>query len=120
LFENSEAFFKQKERGMIDCPLCGSVKIETKPSSFAIGGRAKKEEEEKNIPPQVSQLMRLQQHLEKNYEDVGPRFAEQALKIHYGELEEKNIRGTTTEAEEKKLKKEGVPFLKIPFVRFDS
>jgi hypothetical protein len=36
------------------------------------------------------------------------------LKVHYGQAEERNIRGVTTESEEDMLKKEGVPFVKIP------
>ena len=60
------------------------------------------------------------QYIDKNFEDVGNKFAEVALKIHYGEEEKRNIKGTTTPQEEDNLKEEGVQFIKIPFLKMDS
>jgi hypothetical protein len=51
---------------------------------------------------------------------VGNRFADVALKIHYGEEEKRNIKGTTTAQEEDNLKEEGVQFVKIPVPKMDS
>jgi len=48
---------------------------------------------------------------------VGAKFAQEALKIHHGEIEKKNIRGTATIEEEVILKEEGVLFLKVPIVK---
>jgi len=45
---------------------------------------------------------------------VGCKFTTEALKMHYGVSELKNIRGTSTEKEEKILKDEGINFFKIP------
>jgi hypothetical protein len=53
-------------------------------------------------------------YIENNFEDVGCNFAKEALKIHYGACEAKNIRGSSTDEEEKMLRKEGVKFLKFP------
>jgi len=53
-------------------------------------------------------------YVEKNFDNVGCEFASEALKMHYGVKEPRNIRGTSTEKEEKTLKKEGIQFLKIP------
>ena len=60
------------------------------------------------------------QYINKNFEDVVNKFAEVALKIHYGEEEKRNIRGTTTPQEEDSLKEEGVSFIKIPIPKMDS
>jgi len=49
----------------------------------------------------------------ENFEDVGPQFAKEALKIHYGASEARNIRGVSTAEEEKMLKEEGVDFFKV-------
>jgi len=62
----------------------------------------------------------LHDFLVKNFEDVGERFADVALKIHYGEEERRNIRGTTTPEEEENLREEGVPFVKVPLPKFDA
>ncbi len=52
--------------------------------------------------------------VKKNTEDVGTAFAQEALKIHYGVTENRNIRGVATPEEEKTLKEEGISFMKIP------
>ena len=52
--------------------------------------------------------------VEKNFDDVGCDFAKEALKIHYGVEEPRNIRGISTKEEEKMLKEEGIDFVKIP------
>ena len=59
----------------------------------------------------------LCRYVHENFEDVGHNFANEALKLHYGHAEERSIRGVTTEPEEDMLKKEGVPFVKIPIPR---
>ena len=52
--------------------------------------------------------------VENNFDDVGCEFAKEALKIHYGAADPRNIRGISTKQEEKILKDEGVQFFKIP------
>ncbi len=46
-------------------------------------------------------------------EDVGPRFAEEARRIHYGESEERQIRGKTTPDEAEALREEGIEFFSV-------
>ncbi len=65
-------------------------------------------------------LNMLHQYIDKNFEDVGDKFAEVALKIHYGDEEKRNIKGTSTPREEETLKEEGVQFFKIPVAKMDS
>ena len=52
--------------------------------------------------------------VENNFDNVGTEFATEALKIHYGVSEPRNIRGVSTSLEEKTLKEEGVQFFKVP------
>jgi hypothetical protein len=56
-------------------------------------------------------------YINNNFENVGPDFAKEALKMHFGVKEKRNIRGAATEEEEKTLKEEGIEFLKIPVVK---
>jgi len=51
---------------------------------------------------------------------VGSGFAEVAIRMHNGEEEKRNIKGTTTGDEEKMLKEEGIHFIKIPLPKYDS
>ncbi len=114
-FKDSASFEEQMASSMITCPVCNDTQVVRAYSPFMIkrgGGERRKEEE---ALYQASQI--VQEYLEKHFEDVGPEFAKEALKIHYGEAEKRNIRGTATPAEEVILKEEGVQFIKIPIIK---
>jgi hypothetical protein len=59
-------------------------------------------------------LKALREHVEKNYDYVGPRFAEEARHIHYGETESRDIYGETTPQEANALTEEGIPIAPLP------
>jgi hypothetical protein len=56
-------------------------------------------------------------YIDKHFEDVGDDFYKEALKMHYGEAEKRNIKGTATTEEEITLKEEGVEFIKVPIIK---
>ena len=121
-FKDMLAFENQKSNKLITCPICGGMEVEMVPSSITIMGkdvRSLNKENTKEVSP-VKALKIFHEYLDKNFEDVGEKFAEVALKIHHGEEDKKNIKGTTTENEEENLKEEGVQFFKIPLPKFDA
>ena len=59
-------------------------------------------------------MMNMVRHVMANTEDVGPKFAEEARKIHYGEREERNIRGQATREETEALLEEGIEVMPLP------
>ncbi|MCG6534467.1 MAG: DUF1178 family protein [Syntrophales bacterium LBB04] len=120
-FHDRKAFEEQKRCKLINCPICGSVDTEVAPSSLTVmGGDSKPERmRDKEISP-LKALQLLNEYIDNNFDDVGDRFAEVAIRIHYGEEEERNIKGTTTKNEEETLREEGVRFIKIPTPKFDS
>ncbi len=121
-FQDQLAWNLQKSRKLVSCPVCSSSNIEIAPSSVTIMGkdsRAANKLQEKEVSP-IKALQVLHQYIDKNFEDVGNKFAEVALKIHCGEEEKRNIKGTTTPQEENSLKEEGVQFIKIPLLKMDS
>ena len=120
-FQGRKAFEEQKGQKLISCPVCGSSDAEVVLSSIAVMGREVKEEKirERELSPMKS-LQLLNEYIERNFEDVGSRFAEVAIRIHYGDEEERNIRGTTTQKEEETLQEEGIKFIKVPAPKFDS
>jgi hypothetical protein len=65
-------------------------------------------------------LIKVHHYVKQNFEDVGPRFAEEARQIHKGEAAERPIHGTATAQETKALTEEGVPFLALPKPELDS
>ena len=54
------------------------------------------------------------QHVMANTEDVGQRFAEEARKMHYGESEERGIRGQATPEQTRDLMEEGIAVMPLP------
>ncbi len=113
-FADGQDFETQQERQLVACPLCDDTHISKRPSAFAIkssGSRSSRLPSPAELEVAGRQLVA---HLERNFDDVGCDFAKEALKIHYGAAEARNIRGKSTREEEKMLEKEGVSFFKIP------
>ena len=121
-FKDRENFVMQNSKKLVSCPICNSTRIDIVPSSITIMGkdsRVEKKSPNKEISS-AGALKMLHQYIDKNFEDVGDKFAEIALKIHYGDEERRNIKGTTTHQEEENLKEEGVQFIKVPLLKMDS
>ena len=113
-FEDSAAYQNQKKKGLIACPVCNDTHVSRIPSTFAIKSSSMptgSSLQEKNLKKMGKEII---QFVEKNFDDVGCDFAKEALKIHYGVEEPRNIRGVSTKEEEKMLKEEGIDFVKIP------
>jgi hypothetical protein len=63
-----------------------------------------------------NKLKELREHVTKNADYVGPRFPEQARKIHYGEIEHRSIYGEASPDEAKALHEEGIEFHPLPIL----
>jgi hypothetical protein len=61
-------------------------------------------------------LRQVQEHIEKNFDHVGPRFAEEARKMHYGEADRRSIYGEATSTEAKELRDEGIEVGQVPWL----
>ncbi len=61
-------------------------------------------------------MVEMRRHVEKNADYVGPKFADEARKIHYGETGGRSIYGEATDAESEALRDEGIEFGRIPWV----
>lgn len=113
-FEDEKSYQGQQKKDLVACPICNDTHVSRVPSAFAI----KSSRSAALSTSQQSDLAKIGNkivdYVEKNFEDVGVNFAKEALKIHYGVTEPKNIRGVSSEEEEKTLKKEGVQFFKLP------
>jgi hypothetical protein len=120
-FQDRNAFEEQKSKNLILCPVCGDSGVEIVLSSLTVMGKdtPSYEKSPKGMSP-AKALTALHDFINKNFEDVGDKFADIALKIHRGEEEQRNIKGTTTRDEEDALVEEGIHFIKIPITKFDS
>ncbi len=125
-FDSGAAFDSQKARNLITCPLCGSNQVDKVLSSFTIGSGRQEPAENSSppaeLPPDAARklIRQIYKYIETNFEDVGADFSKEALKIHYGVTEQRNIKGSSTTEEEEQLRDEGVSFMKIPVPRYDA
>jgi hypothetical protein len=120
-FEDRAAYQRQRKNGLIACPVCNDSRVEQLLSTFAIKSASSSEKpidpEAGQPPPPLDPLAvaaKMAEVVEKHFDDVGCEFAKEALKIHYGVSEPRNIRGKSSREEEKVLEKEGVRYFKLP------
>ena len=121
-FEDLKAFEGQNRKKLIACPVCDDTSVGIVPSTFGIKTNSPLLEKSRGDPVPEDQMYthQIMNFLEKNFEDVGPNFAREALKMHYDVCEKRNIRGTSTKAEDETLEKEGIKYFKFPIPRLDS
>jgi len=120
-FAGLEVFYQQQKDGEILCPICDDHQISRILSPVAI--RRHGEAPPQPVPeakPEAAltrQWQELKNYLQAHFEEVGTDFAKEALKMHYGAAEKRNIKGSSTAQEEEVLQKEGVAFFKIPVLK---
>jgi hypothetical protein len=137
-FKNSADYDKQRKRGLVTCPACGSGKVEKALMAPSLGRGSRKgatAPEPVAAPPEAStpvetktpvamvspaeqefraKLKELRDHLVKNADNVGNKFPEEARKMHYGEKEHRSIYGEASPQEAKELLEEGVELHPLP------
>lgn len=124
-FNSSTAYDKQLAAGQISCPVCGVNDFQKAPMApNVLSGKREeaKVEPSKSEPPQgeILDLMRkLRTFVKQNSEYVGPRFADEALKIHTEEAEARSIYGEASESEADLLREEGIAFHPLPLLPED-
>ena len=134
-FGSQDDYDAQRARGGVTCPMCNDSEItkmlsaprlnlghgnvsapaqtEASPSDAAPAAPVPSADANPVVQMQAA-LMHMVRHVMANTEDVGTRFAEEARKIHYGEREERNIRGKATREETEALLDEGIDVLPLP------
>jgi hypothetical protein len=141
-FQDSAAFDTQVKRKLVDCPVCGSVKIEkaimapqivskkrreaTVPAQAPAPAPTQPAPEAASTPLMMAQerdlrakLKELRDHIVKNADNVGERFPNEARKMHYGEIEHRPIYGEASPDEARSLIDEGVEVSPLPVLPDD-
>ena len=113
-FRDGAAYEDQVAAGDLACPVCGSAEVTKALMAPALNSRPKVDAAQ--AAEAMRLLRRVQNHIEKNFDHVGPKFAEEARKIHYGEAEKRSIYGEATRAEAKELRDEGIDVNQIPWL----
>ena len=137
-FSSSADFEDQRRRGLLICPVCGGRTVEKAVMAPAVGAKGNQKAE--RIPssssnqsmmsapghdggaPDAAKVKELMQALAKaqaaalaNSEWVGPRFADQARAMHYGEEDHRAIHGVVGADEARGLMEEGVDVAPLLF-----
>lgn len=126
-FGSLEEFDSQLQRELIECPVCGDKAIVKGLSAPRLNLGAARPPEAPSAAPAspaaappaehanqaAARWMRGLREVLARTEDVGERFAEEARRMHYGEAEERGIRGQATRAEAEALMEEGVAVMPL-------
>lgn len=136
-FGSEDDFQQQLARGLVECPLCGDTAVtkmlsaprlnlgapEPRASSDVQQGKptgqgpdTQGRNDVMNAPDAAMQAawLKMVRHVMANTDDVGDRFADEARRIHYGESQERGIRGQATVKETEALLEEGIGVLPLP------
>ena len=119
-FASEEDFAAQAERSAVACPICGDTNALRLPSAphlnvsrHSIPAPAQAPGASTEMTLQ-SQWLRAVRQVMKSTEDVGERFPEEARRIHYGEVEERGIRGRASREDAEALREEGIEVMPLP------
>lgn len=133
-FASEMDYTRQLERGLLSCPMCGDMSVHKLPSAPRLNLGSSRPQDQEATPAtsaaaeqkqpmvagsaashllQAAWLQVARQIVEKT-EDVGERFAEEARRIHYGETEERGIRGQASREEAQALIEEGIDVMSMP------
>jgi hypothetical protein len=128
-FASEDDFQSQSQRALVQCPLCGDPSVVKKLSAPRLNLTTCRTDAQSGVEQQVAGTPINQQALDAswlavarkivaNTTDVGPQFADEARRIHYGEAEIRAIRGQTTVKEARDLIEEGI--VVVPLMLPDS
>ena len=129
-FKSSAAYEDQVARRLLVCPVCGSAKVEKAMMAPTVTRRERRPAprapaaEDKSPVALLSEperelrgkLKELRDQLIKNADYVGPQFAEEARKMHYGEIEHRSIYGEASPEETASLLDDGIEFHPLPYL----
>ena len=139
-FQSSSAYESQEKRKLVNCPSCGSSKVERAimaPQIVSQKGREDAAPAPAAAPVDVSapaaatpllmaqerelraKLRELRDHIVKNADNVGERFPNEARKMHYGDIEHRPIYGEASPEEARSLIEEGVEVSPLPVLPDD-
>jgi hypothetical protein len=137
-FQSSSAYETQEKRKLVNCPVCGSAKVERAimaPQIVSKKGRdaavpapaaATEVTAPASTPLMMAQerelrakLKELRDHIVKNADNVGERFPNEARKMHYGDIEHRPIYGEASPEEARSLIEEGVEVSPLPVLPDD-
>lgn len=140
-FQSSSAYESQEKRKLVNCPVCGSAKVERSIMAPQIVSKKGRDSRANDVPAPAqpaevtatgstpllmaqerelrAKLKELRDHIVKNADNVGERFPNEARKMHYGDIEHRPIYGEASPEEARSLIDEGVEVSPLPVLPDD-
>jgi hypothetical protein len=113
-FASGAAFDEQAASGKLVCPMCESRQVEKAVMAPAVAGTKNDALDAAELKKMRKVMSGVRKYVLEHGEDVGRRFPEEVRKIHYGEVEERQIYGEASLQEVKDLVEEGVDVAPLP------
>lgn len=113
-FGSSADYDDQAERGLVECPFCGSRAVRKQVMAPAVSGTKRTASSSAAQTMLMETAARARRHVEENFDYVGDRFAAEARRIHEGGGEERGVYGEATPPEVKALIEDGVQVAPLP------
>ena len=113
-FRDSAAFDEQSGSGHVSCPACNSIRVKKAIMAPAVSGTKKNVRSRAEVQKLRQFATGLRKYVQENADYVGPNFAEESRKIHYGETPDRHIYGEATHKEAQELVEEGVDVAPLP------
>ena len=113
-FENTKDYNKQINQGLVSCPSCNRIHIKKGLMAPNVAKKSNSKASKKNKSI-ASNVKRLKEIIEKEFDYVGDKFTEEAKKIKYGETKERAIYGEASIEQTKELMEEHIDILPLPF-----
>jgi hypothetical protein len=116
-FGASADFDDQQERGLVECPVCGSHAVRKQIMAPAVTGTKAQRQPEPTAQAREMMMQaaaQVREHVEANFDYVGDAFAREARDIHEGRSEPREIYGEATPKEVKSLLEDGVKVAPLP------
>ena len=120
-FQRADDYARQKVEGSLSCPVCGSSRVEKRPTASHINTHSSLSDRQgamAGMSPKAraaaAAIQKFYRYIDQHYTDVGAEFPEEARKMHYRECEEHSIRGTATPDEVSALYEEGIEVFSLP------
>lgn len=116
-FGSSADYDDQSARGLVECPLCASKAVRKQIMAPAVAGV--RDAPSPEVAAKMQSMMmeaagKVREHVEKNFEHVGDRFAREARDIHEGVAPDRGIYGEASPREVKDLAADGIKVAPLP------
>lgn len=122
-FRNAAAFDEQQARGIVSCAVCSDGTVEKALMAPAVATSEKSMAISAEVPDPVKMRAMLRvyrQQVMASADNVGTRFADEARKIHFEEIEARGIYGQATRDEVAALIDDGIDFMPLPDLADDN